>query len=250
MGAAFSAGAPVPVVLTLTTIPWRLNAELQKRLFALLDGLPPHFTLVLNVPHVFKRDGTPYPDVPSGLLHHPRITVRRVDDIGPITKVLPTLQRIKEMGARCVVIVIDDDVWYAPAYIAALARGVTPQSHFVKGITSGDFYYAGRVPEGVSGYALPSGIVTPGLLADLTRWAGLASCVGADDYVLGAALQAAGVPLQEFALPRYGAIPRPVPLAAMEVGSLAYLSASSNEDFRARYNRCKVDILMLSSAAA
>jgi hypothetical protein len=59
----------------MTTMPQRLNAELEKRIFVMLDGLPHNYKLVLNVPHVFKRGNEPYPPIPSGLQHHPRIAI-------------------------------------------------------------------------------------------------------------------------------------------------------------------------------
>ena len=226
----------VPYVLSMTTTPWRLNEDLEKRMFELLDGLPPNYVLVLNVPYTFKRDGSAYPAVPSGLAHHPRVQIVRVEDIGPITKVLPTLKRLSNMQP-CVVIVIDDDVLYPPAYIKELASGVTPKSKFIKGRTSGAYYHAGTVPEGVSGYAIPSGVVTPPLVAALEQTSKIKDCFGTDDYVVAAALQKLNVPVID-----YNTMVKITPLAAMEPGSLAFISVSSGNDFRARYNACKTQI--------
>ena len=235
-----AAHADVHYMMTMTTMPSRLNAGLEKLVFTMLDGLPQNFTLALNVPAVLKRTGVAYPAVPSGLQQHPRVRVFRTDDLGPITKVLPTLQRVAAAQYACVVIVIDDDVLYPAAYIADLARGMAPGTKYIKGDTSRAYYYAGRVPEGVKGYVLPSGLITPGLLQLLQRFAATKACAGADDYALGAAFGQSHIELREYVRPAH--VPEIQQLAPMEPGSLAFLSLQQDADLRARYNACRTEI--------
>ena len=228
----------VPYVLTMSTVPSRLNADLSGRIGALLDHLPHNFSLVLNVPHVLKRTNTSYPDIPNSLYAHPRVQIERVDDQGPITKVLPTLKRVLHTQFKCVLVVIDDDVLYPAKYIENLVRNVTPQSRFVKGHTSRSYYEAGRVPEGFKGYAIPSQVVTAELISKLEEINALQACQTADDYAMAAALVAVGIPLEE-----YDSGPLRIrQLAPMETDSLAQRSVASGVNIHARYNACKSEI--------
>ena len=201
MGAQTSVfNAQFPFVLSMTTTPWRLNQDLVKRVTTLLDALPQNYSLTMNIPHVLKRDNSTYPSVPDELTNHPRILIHRVEDQGPITKVLPTLKRL--MGSSSIIVVIDDDIVYAPDYIRALTSNYKQdESSFVSANVS--FPWHGiRVPEGFKGYAIPAQVVTPMLLHDLETFGTVPGtpCFTSDDFVIGMMLRKHGIKTKGFSL--------------------------------------------------
>ena len=200
-------GSKLTFILSMTTTPSRLGAALEARLLRLVDALPQNFDLVLNVPWTLKRDGdAPYPEVPSGLTAHPRVHVVRLDDQGPITKLLPTLRTLVASGrtaARMVVIVLDDDIVYPPAYVCALAAAFRPSdlSYVVANVS--EVKYGGlHLPQGYRGYGIPMAVVTHALLDDLNAAGAQAGapCFTSDDFVVGRALAKHGVAVRGFSL--------------------------------------------------
>ena len=225
-------------VLSFTTVPWRLNDELALRVTTLLSALPEQFSAQLNLPYALKRDGSLYPAVPTALLTHPRVHICRVEDQGPITKVLPTLKQL--LGKRVVVVVMDDDIVYSGAYIRALTRKSTPDAPFVSGITSKRYYTAGKVPEGFSGYAIPMPLVSSAMIdfiehSECTQPA--SACFNCDDYVMGAAFARFNIPIHGFStrgIPRIDST-----LSLLDPNALWRLSSSLHER---RYDACKAHI--------
>lgn len=127
---------PVPrrserLVVTLTTIPARAH-RLRATLRSLLDQSEPADRIVLCLPHDARRSGEAYPD--PALLDLPAgVEVLRCEDLGPATKLLPTL--LAEPGA-CVV-VVDDDVVYPRDFLASLlaAHRADPRAaHGLRGV--------------------------------------------------------------------------------------------------------------------
>lgn len=95
------------IVVSLTTIPSRIDG-IDTALKGLLDQSRPPKRIYLNVPNWSKREDCPYtvPDQISGLQG---VVVRRCDDWGPATKVIPTLL---EEDADQLILVVDDDRIY------------------------------------------------------------------------------------------------------------------------------------------
>ncbi|HSX20395.1 MAG TPA: glycosyltransferase [Gammaproteobacteria bacterium] len=96
------------IVISLTTTPHRID-KLKNTLDSLLAQSIQVDQLYLNIPYHFKRDNIPYV-VPNWLEKYPGITINRVEDFGPITKLLSTLQY--ETDPNTIIITVDDDVWY------------------------------------------------------------------------------------------------------------------------------------------
>lgn len=100
------------IVITLSTIPERLPGIIPV-LRSLLDQSCPADRIVLALPETSRRSGLPYP-APKGL---PKgIDILRCEDIGPATKLLPTLKAEPDS----VVIVVDDDVIYPFNFVETL----------------------------------------------------------------------------------------------------------------------------------
>lgn len=194
-----------PVILTCSTVPWRME-RLAKTLPALLDKLPERFSGWINVPWVRAKDGTAYPAaVPLELAEHPRITVHRVaSDMGPITKLLPTLDAVHD--PRVLLVVIDDDIVYPPAVILAMTNGMAGDtSGFVRGTQAYRHPVTGfAIVEGFAGIVIPRAVMTHAVVEEL-RTLGTAPnspCFTSDDYVISVVLARHHIPVQAFSLNR------------------------------------------------
>lgn len=104
----------IGVVVTLTTTPARAR-YLAPTLRSLLDQDLKAERIVLALPRVSARDGTPYP-APAELGLPEGIEVLPCKDIGPATKLLPALLAAPE----AVLLVVDDDVVYPRDFIRTL----------------------------------------------------------------------------------------------------------------------------------
>ncbi len=104
------------IIVSLTTSPSRLK-QLEPVLRSLTVGQtrPPN-EIHLNLPWKFNR-GTEEFVLPEFLSRYP-VTIFRVDDVGPATKLIPTLARITDPNTW--VLTVDDDVRHLPAAIEQL----------------------------------------------------------------------------------------------------------------------------------
>lgn len=108
------------IIVGLTASPDRIR-HLKPVLKSILRQSYPPDEIHLNIPFVFKRNGTSY-DIPQWLLEiNPKIKLKRVEDVGPGTKVIPTLL---ELGSTEDVLVItaDDDILMIPGTIEEIAK--------------------------------------------------------------------------------------------------------------------------------
>ncbi|PHP65666.1 hypothetical protein CSC94_17615 [Zhengella mangrovi] len=112
--AADTSGPGLRVVISLTTIPVRLG-HILPTLRSLLDQSEPADRIVLNYPGVSGRTRDAYPD-PGALGLPPGVDINRCDDVGPATKLLPTLSAEPD----ALIIVVDDDVVYPRDFVATL----------------------------------------------------------------------------------------------------------------------------------
>jgi hypothetical protein len=99
------------IIISLTTSPSRLSYCLNNLMNMINNNvIPINSEIHLNLPKVFKRTGETYPYVISP---HPIIKIfKDMDDDGPITKLLPTLERFKNEDDDILIITIDDDTYY------------------------------------------------------------------------------------------------------------------------------------------
>lgn len=93
------------VVASLTTIPSGMDGAVE--VIERLLGEPEIDLIYFNVPKVFSKTKEPYPEPPAYLVNHPRVKISRDEDLGPITKIYPTL--IAEKDPETMVLVVDDD---------------------------------------------------------------------------------------------------------------------------------------------
>jgi len=102
-------------ILTMTTIPSRL-LESETTVLALCEQEFDY--LIANIPTVFAKTGELYPKVPEWFYSDERIVVQRCDDVGPSTKIIPTLKWLAEMKIdKGWLIMVDDDIRYPSNFV-------------------------------------------------------------------------------------------------------------------------------------
>lgn len=108
------------VILTLTTIPNRLNRSnggLRPVIDRLLNLSYNNYEIHLNIPYVCKKSNEKY-FIPKWLedIKDPKLKVFRTEDYGSLTKILPTLMRL-DRNDNVIIITIDDDLEYIDGFI-------------------------------------------------------------------------------------------------------------------------------------
>lgn len=107
------------IIATMTTSPDRIQL-LRPVLESLTRGQTrPPDEIHLNVPHRFGRTGQAY-EIPDFLAEY-GVQVHRCDDVGPGTKFIPTLRRLRP-DEDVWLLVVDDDVRHLPEAVATLER--------------------------------------------------------------------------------------------------------------------------------
>ena len=108
---------PIPVVVSLTTLPSRIG-KMQPCLDSLLAGEARPDKIFLSLPKISKRENCAY-ERPAFLNGYGAAVevIEAAHDFGPGTKVLGVLDRLP---AACHLIAADDDVRYQPHFLAGL----------------------------------------------------------------------------------------------------------------------------------
>jgi hypothetical protein len=112
------------VIVSLTTIPSRLSADYDTGIKSNIKSLieqdyDGEYEIHLNVPSVSKLTGETYV-VPEWMkelsVQHPKFKIYEgLEDLGTMTKLVPTLKRVNEPDA--ILIVCDDDLVYHPKMV-------------------------------------------------------------------------------------------------------------------------------------
>ncbi len=109
------------IVISLTTTPSRIDL-IGTTLKSLLDQDLAPAKIVVNVPQFSRREQVPY-EVPDWLAGLQAVQVRRCEDLGPATKVIPT---VAAEPPDTPVLVVDDDriypAWLVDRYAEAAAE--------------------------------------------------------------------------------------------------------------------------------
>ena len=95
------------VIVTLTTVPDRINTSLQATIKSLSASDYSAYEIHLNLPDTQKTTGAKY-ESPQWSQDYPKLKVfTGLEDIGPKTKIIPTLLRIED--PETIIITADDD---------------------------------------------------------------------------------------------------------------------------------------------
>lgn len=186
-------------VITLTSIPPRFE-QTAKNLKYLLENLknPSNTTVILNIPRIYKR----FPPNPKGRRaikqlrnHFSNLRINeRIPDMGPVTKIYPSLPFIKAQPTNDIVLILDDEM-YRPDAIERIIKCqnddlFTTHSYWVYD------YHGIQVPQGVDIIATCKDI-----LHDLEPFVNnyLSSCRYVDDLLLAEYFRLKGVPVKQIA---------------------------------------------------
>ena len=111
------------VVITLTTIPSRVSDEnpqgIRLCLESLVNQTNDEYEIHFNIPKIHKKTGEPY-EVQDWIYElakeHPHLKLfEDVEDLGPLTKLVHTIRRLKDPDD--IIIVADDDLVYDPRMV-------------------------------------------------------------------------------------------------------------------------------------
>lgn len=117
------------IIITLTTVPNRLmepkdHMGTRLGLKTILDQRYNDYEIHFNIPYYYKVDNTEI-FLPDWLIEftkqYSNLKIFRTEDFGPITKILPTLERIDD--PETILIVVDDDLYYMDGLIEAHVNG-------------------------------------------------------------------------------------------------------------------------------
>jgi hypothetical protein len=106
------------IIVTFTTIPTRLISNHQFDIRYCIDSLlnqshEGDYQVHINIPYVCKKTNTEYV-IPEWLTDlessNSKLKIFRTEDYGPLTKLLPTIERIED--GDTIIIVVDDDLVY------------------------------------------------------------------------------------------------------------------------------------------
>lgn len=105
------------IVVTLTTVPERLLNEhefgIKAVIRALCEQTDSDYEIHFNIPYVYSMTQTEY-IIPNWLYEYqsqyPHLKIFRVEDVGPPTKFVPTIKRVK--NPETIILTVDDDLIY------------------------------------------------------------------------------------------------------------------------------------------
>lgn len=106
---------PDPIIVSLTTTPDRipyLNSVIES---LLRQTLKPD-KIILNIPHRCKNKKYIIPEITGGDL----IFINRCEDLGPITKLIPTLAL--DLPPNSIIVTVDDDTYLHPNTLSVIRR--------------------------------------------------------------------------------------------------------------------------------
>ena len=130
------------VIVSFTTSPCRIN-KTKIMIDSILNQTRKPDYFLLNIPKIFPRTGKSY-DIPDFIKDNDNITVNVIDrDFGPATKVIPTLQFIKDNDidvSETRIIYVDDDIEQFPEMINTFLK-YSKNENVVLGSSGFNFRY-------------------------------------------------------------------------------------------------------------
>jgi hypothetical protein len=99
------------VYVSMTTSPKRIES-IEKTINCMLGQTLKPTRIILNLPTIFKRDNSTFGNLPQFITNNPLIKVNFTEDIGPATKILPSVRLATNPEAF--ILSVDDDIYYPP----------------------------------------------------------------------------------------------------------------------------------------
>lgn len=119
---------PPEIIISLTTSPTRIN-KIEPVITSIMNQTVKPDKIIINIPYMFKRTNETYDSIPTFLTDNELIHINRCEDIGPLTKILPSIEFAKYMDS--VIISIDDDISYPENLIEKLVNESMKYPHCV-----------------------------------------------------------------------------------------------------------------------
>lgn len=187
---------PYPVVVSLTTSPRRIP-HIKKLLDTLTNQTVPPDAIVLNLPYVFKRNNSTFDEIPPFITENPVIKVNRCEDIGPATKILPTVSLFS--NPETILISVDDDIEYRNNFIETLLKYnakapnavITGQTFMLLDNKNDDGLIYGEMVEGFSSVLYKKKHFDNFDMNELLNYP--RECYFADDFILSNYLRKEGI---------------------------------------------------------
>jgi hypothetical protein len=188
----------------MTTTPSRI-ALIRPAIESALAQNTPVSQLELNVPDVSVRTGAPYL-IPDWMQDIERLKIFRVGrDLGPITKIAPTLLRYRG-DDETYIWSVDDDFAFAPNQLSLLLKGFDPESTRILVRYGGELKPDGGVQmffgrrlidvfEGFGGVFYPPGCIGDDFEKYVEATSANTDCRCSDDMVLSLYFRGRKVPI-------------------------------------------------------
>jgi hypothetical protein len=191
-------------VFSLSTSPTRIKT-LGTTIRSLLGQTRVPDAIHVNCPFVFKRTGGTFAEEDITMLEGlaPGIVrVNRCDDMGPVSKLLPTLA--VETDPDTLIVTVDDDIKYPPAMLARMMADCAADHTSV--LANRVWRFDGEAPveiaEGWTGVGIRRGLVEPEDLLTFVRKAITNhDCYRSDDLVLSYYYRLRNIPVSLCAKP-------------------------------------------------
>lgn len=119
---------PPEIIISLTTSPVRID-KIEPVITSIMNQTIIPDKIIINIPHIFKRTNETYDSIPTFLTDNNLVHINRCEDIGPLTKILPSIELAKYMDS--VIISIDDDISYPENFIERLVNESMKYPHCV-----------------------------------------------------------------------------------------------------------------------
>lgn len=136
-------------VVSMTTSPSRI-ADIRTTLDSIIAQTYCAERIVINIPEKYARTGEEYV-IPGWFEEYSKVlTVNRIpSDLGPITKLAPTVKLVKPAG-NVYIVTIDDDIRYLPHMLEDFARALVYHGHNGKALGYSGFFFFVNYDENVS----------------------------------------------------------------------------------------------------
>lgn len=97
-------------VISLSVLPARFK-HLEPTLSSITDQTLLPEKIIINLPRNFKRDKSNYV-IPDYVNNHPLVEINWIEhDMGPATKILPTIEKFKNEPERLIIVLDDDQIY-------------------------------------------------------------------------------------------------------------------------------------------
>ncbi len=174
------------IVVSLTTSPERIN-HINNIIKRMEEQTVKPDVIYLNIPYYFKRNCEKYDEniLKEIENNHPLVIINRVDDVGPITKIIGPLN--KETDPATLFIIIDDDEEYEKILIEKLVEQFIKEPN-VALCNDVDKYV--RIPHidtpGVyAGFIFSRGMINNDIYDLIEKTNLYKHCYNSDDYIIG-----------------------------------------------------------------